>query len=64
MLYTIWRVSPVSDPIEISTSGSTSVKERALQKANMYNEKLKASEPESADRFIVMDEKGRELKAS
>ena len=30
----------------------------------MYNEKLKASEPESADRFIVMDEKGRELKAS
>ncbi len=62
MRYTIWRLSPDSDPILMSTTGSTSVKEWALEKVRVYNQRLAHSDPQSSDRFAVLDEKGRELK--
>ena len=55
MRFTIWRVSPGGSAFQITTAGATSVKERALEKAQMFNERLLASEPDSEDRFVVRD---------
>lgn len=62
MRFTIWRVSPGGSAFQITTAGATSVKERALEKAQMFNERLLASEPDSEDRFVVRDNRGREFK--
>ena len=62
MKYTIWRVTPAGDGFPLSNTGVTSMKERALEKSRALNQKLRASEPESEERFIVRDEKGREVR--
>ncbi len=61
MKYTIWRISPDGTSIQILTAGETSVLERALEKARIYNERLKSGEPEAEDRFAVLDENGEEV---
>ena len=35
-----------------------------MEKARSFNDKLQQSDPESKDRFVVRDEKGRDLKIS
>lgn len=62
MLYTVWRVSPSGEAFQLTTVGASSVKERALEKAKFYNDKLRASDPESEDIFVVRDEAGQEFK--
>jgi hypothetical protein len=62
MKYTIWRVTPSGDGFPLSNMGVTSIKERALEKARALNQRLRESEPESDERFIVRDEKGREVR--
>ena len=64
MKYSIWRISPTGEEILLSTVGSTTNRERAVQKARYYNERLRASDPETEDRFIARDERGRELKTA
>lgn len=62
MKYTIWRVAVDGTGLQIVTAGETSLKERAMEKARQYNERLLVGEPNSTDRFIVKDEKGKEVK--
>lgn len=64
MLYTVWRVSPSGEAFQLTTVGASSVKERALEKAKFYNDKLRSSDPESEDIFVVRDEVGHEFKPS
>jgi hypothetical protein len=64
MQYSVWRVSPSGESFQLTTVGTSSVKERALDKAKVYNEKLRASDPESGDVFIVKDELGKEYRPS
>lgn len=61
MKYSIWRIGPDGNDFELKTAGVTSIKEWALKKALQYNELLLRSEPEIQDRFVVRDEKGREI---
>lgn len=63
MYYTVWRISISGEAFPLTTIGATSVKERAIEKAKVYNEKLKASDPNSSDKFVVRDEEGREISA-
>lgn len=62
MKYSVWRVAVDGTAIQIITAGETSVRERALEKARLYNERLLSGEPESTDRFVVRDENGKEIK--
>lgn len=62
MKYTIWRVTSAGDGFPLSNMGITSVKERALEKARALNQKLKAAEPDTDERFVVRDERGREIR--
>lgn len=62
MGYTIWRVGPDGEAFALSNMGTTSVKERALEKARTLNERLKSTEPESPDSFVVRDDDGKELR--
>ncbi|MCB1156094.1 MAG: hypothetical protein H7A25_02350 [Leptospiraceae bacterium] len=62
MQYTVWRVSPSGEAFQLTTVGASSVKERALEKAKLYNEKLRSSDPESEDIFVVRDESGKEFR--
>lgn len=62
MRYSIWRVGPGGTGFQLNTVGATTSKERAIAKVQLYNERLKQSDPESEDRFVARDEKGRELK--
>jgi hypothetical protein len=64
MRYSIWRVSPGEEPFALTTVGATRDRQRALAKAESYNERLKLSDPQSPDRFVARDEKGRELKSA
>lgn len=62
MHWSIYRVSSDGEEFQLGTVGSTSSKERAVEKVRMYNDRLIQSDPKSEDRFIAKDEKGRELK--
>ncbi len=62
MKYTIWRVGPYSEEIEITASGVSSVVETAFDKANALNERLHVSEPDCEDRYVVRDSNGMEIK--
>ena len=62
MRYTIWRTGGDGSSFQITTAGATSIKERAFEKARVFNERLQTSEPASHDRFVVKDENGKELK--
>lgn len=64
MQYTVWRVSPSGEAFQLTTVGVSSVKERALEKAKLYNDKLRISDPESKDIFVVRDEFGKEYRPS
>jgi len=64
MRYSIWRLSQDGEAIPLSTVGETSVKDRAFEKMRLYNERLRSSDPSTTDRFVVFDEKGREIKAA
>lgn len=64
MQYTIWRISPDGDKILLNTVGAISSRERAMEKARLYNDRLRASDPQTEDRFVAQDEKGRELKVA
>jgi hypothetical protein len=64
MAYAIFRVGPDGGRFELTTLGRTSDRERALARAQSLNSRLKAAEPDCEDRFIVQDEKGRELKSA
>jgi len=59
--YTIWRVSPGGHNFALTTLGTISSKDRALEKVRAYNERLLATEPDTQDRFVVKDDSGREL---
>ena len=61
MTYTIWRVSPEGDEFRITTAGATSLRDRALEKARGYNDRLIRGEPGTSDRYIVRDQSGREV---
>jgi hypothetical protein len=61
MKYTIWRMSSDGTSIQIQTAGETSVIERAFEKVRVYNERLKSGEPDSEDRFLVLDSNGNEV---
>jgi hypothetical protein len=61
MKYTIWRISADGTSIQIQTAGETSVIDRAFEKARTYNERLRVGEPDSEDRFIVIDNTGKEV---
>ncbi len=61
-MYTIWRISPGGKAFQLTTTGTTSSKERALEKARMYNERLVQSEPGTEDRFVVRDLEGKEFR--
>ncbi len=62
MRYTIWRTAQDGNAFQITTAGATTIKERAFEKARVFNERLQTSEPASGDRFVVRDEDGKELK--
>lgn len=62
MGYTIWRVGPDGEAFALSNMGVTSVKERALEKAKMLNERLKSTEPDSPDAFVIRDDQGKETR--
>ncbi|MCB1172810.1 MAG: hypothetical protein KDK39_04565 [Leptospiraceae bacterium] len=64
MAWSIYRVDADGHEIQLTTVGATSSKERALEKVRMYNDRLQSSDPDSLDRFIARDEKGRELKSA
>ena len=64
MRYTIWRVSEDGDAFPLGSTGSTTVKENALAKAHNLNQKLIASDSETTDRFVVRDDKSREVEAT
>lgn len=64
MAYAIFRVGPDGGRFELTTLGRTSDRERALARAQSLNSRLQATEPDCEDRFIVQDEKGRELKSA
>lgn len=61
-MYSIWRISPDGKAFQLTTTGTTSVKERAMEKARLYNERLLQSDPETEDLFVVRDGDGREFK--
>ncbi len=62
MKYTIWRVNEDGYSFQLVNLGASSNKELALEKARKLNERLKKSEPNIKDRFVVKDEKNREIK--
>lgn len=62
MKYTIWRVSSDGSSFPLKSAGETRVKEQALEKARLYNERLGAAELESGEKYIVKDEKGKAVK--
>lgn len=62
MRYTIWRTDSDGNAFQITTAGATSIKERAFEKARVFNERLQTSEPATVDRYVVRDEEGKELK--
>ena len=64
MNYTIWRVSPDGGEFQLTSAGISSVKEKAVEKARVLNDKLRESEPDSQDRYVVRDAKGREIRFS
>lgn len=64
MRYTIWRIGPGGEKFPLSTLGAISSRERAIDRARGFTERLKTLEPECEDRFIVQDEDGRELKSA
>lgn len=64
MRYSIWRIGPGGQEFALTTVGATRDRQRALAKADAYNERLKLSDPQSPDRFVARDEKGRELKSA
>ncbi len=61
MRYSIWRVSEDGSGFQLTTAGETSMKDRAMEKARVYNQRLQETEPESTDRYVVKDEKGKEI---
>ena len=60
--YTVWRVDPHGDGFQVLGAGTSSVLESALEKAKNLNRLLKQSEPESADRYVVRDTGGCEMR--
>ncbi|GIX43102.1 MAG: hypothetical protein KatS3mg129_2835 [Leptospiraceae bacterium] len=62
MKYTIWRISEDGDSFPLINLGISSKKEVALEKARRLNERLRQSDPDTKDRFVVRDEKNREVK--
>ncbi|MCB1306525.1 MAG: hypothetical protein KDK30_00020 [Leptospiraceae bacterium] len=62
MAYSIYRVSPDGTRILMSTAGTISDRQRALEKARQYTDRLRQGDPETEDRFIASDDRGRELK--
>lgn len=61
MKFTIWRISPDGEAFPITGAGETSDREKAINKARAYMEKLRTSEPENADRYVVLDEHKKEI---
>lgn len=50
--------------IPLSTVGETSLKDRAFEKVRLYNDRLRKSDPQTTDRFIVKDQTGREIRTA
>lgn len=63
MSYTIWRVGADGESFQLTNVGSTANKERALEKVRNLNQRLRESDPETADRFVARDKDGKELKS-